>query len=40
MVFNQIPDIDLSIEWDDKKVYKFFNFDKEQIKYVENSYDN
>lgn len=40
VVFNQIPDIDLSIEWDDKKVYKFFNFDKEQIKYVENSYDN
>ena len=40
VVFDQIPDIDFSVEWDDKKVYKFFNFDKEQIKYVEKSYDN
>ena len=34
-MFKYIPDVDLSIEWDDQKVYDHFNFTKEWIEYAE-----
>jgi site-specific DNA-methyltransferase (adenine-specific) len=34
-LFEKIPDVDLSIKWDDQKVYNHFGFDKDTIKYVE-----
>jgi hypothetical protein len=38
VIFQQIPDVDLSINWDDDKVYKHFNFSKEMIDNVEKDY--
>lgn len=34
-LFDKIPDVNLSIKWDDQKVYQYFNFDKATIAYVE-----
>jgi len=35
ILFEKIPDVDLSIEWDDQKVYSYFQFTQENIDYVE-----
>lgn len=34
ILFEKIPDVDLSINWDDDKVYNHFGFDQETIEYV------
>ena len=34
VLFSYIPDVDLSIEWDDQKVYDHFNFTDEMIEYA------
>lgn len=38
-IFNNIPLVPLNREWNDELVYKYFNFDKEQIKVI-NEYSN
>lgn len=37
ILFEKIPDVDLSIAWDDKKVYYHFGFDQETIDYIESN---
>ena len=34
-----LPVLDLSIDWDDKKVAKFFNLDQNEIDFIEKSVD-